>query len=117
RPQLLDRFGLAVEVMTATDPVERAEAVRRRLAFYADPAAVARQHASAEQELGARLARTRSARVPDALVVRIGALCAAAGVDGLRADLVISRAAAALARWGGRDDATIDDVRRLATLA
>ena len=117
RPQLLDRFGLAVEVMTATDPVERAEAVRRRLTFDADPAAVARQHARAAQELGARLARTRSARVPDALVVRIGALCAAAGVDGLRADLVISRAAAALAGWDGRDDAAVDDVRRVAPLA
>ncbi len=117
RPQLLDRFGLAVEVMTSTDPVERAEAVRRRLAFDADPAAVARQHAPAEEELVTRLACTRSARVPDALVVRIGALCAAAGVDGLRADLVISRAAAALAGWDGRDDATVDDVRRVAPMA
>src|SRR5436309_11152596 len=117
RPQLLDRFGLAVEVMTATDPVERAEAVRRRLAFDADPAAVARQHEPGKEELVTRLARTRSARVPDALVVRIGALCAAAGVDGLRADLVISRAAAALAGWDGRDDATVDDVRRVAPLA
>jgi magnesium chelatase subunit D len=117
RPQLLDRFGLAVEVMTSTDPVERAEAVRRRLAFDADPAAVARRHAPAEEELVTRLARTRSARVPDALVVQIGALCAAAGVDGLRADLVISRAAAALAGWDGREEATGDDVRRVAPMA
>jgi magnesium chelatase subunit D len=117
RPQLLDRFGLAVEVTTSTDPVERAEAVRRRVAFDADPAAVARLHAPAEQELGARLARTCSARVPDALMVRIGALCAAAGVDGLRADLVISRAAAALAGWNGHDEATADDVRRVAPMA
>src|SRR5205823_6326565 len=86
RPQLLDRFGLAVDVMTSTDPVERAEAVRRRLAFDADPPAVARRHAPA-------------------------------GVDGLRADLVISRAAAALAGWDRRDEATADDVRRVAPMA
>jgi magnesium chelatase subunit D len=117
RPQLLDRFGLAVEVTTSTDPVERAEAVQRRLAFDADPVAVTRLHKPAEQELGGRIVRADPARVPDALLVRIGALCAAAGVDGLRADLVISRAAAALAGWDGREETTVDDVRRVAPLA
>ena len=117
RPQLLDRFGLAVDVTTSLEPRDRAEAVRRRLDFDADPAAVAREHAPAEQELGARLARTDPAQVPDALMVRIGALCAAAGVDGLRADLVISRAAGALAGWEGRPEAIVDDVRRVAPFA
>jgi magnesium chelatase subunit D len=117
RPQLLDRFGLAVEVATTTDPHERADATRRRLAFDADPAAFVSEHGAVEQELRARLARTRPGHVPDALVVRIGALCAAAGVDGLRADLVISRAAAALAGWEGRDETNADDVRRVAPMA
>ena len=117
RPQLLDRFGLAVEVATTTDPHERAAATRRRLAFDADPAAFVSEHAAIEHELRARLARTRPERVPDALVVRIGALCAAAGVDGLRADLVISRAAAALAGWEARDETNADDVRRVAPMA
>lgn len=117
RPQLLDRFGLAVEVITSTEPRERAEAVRRRLAFDADPAAVARKHAPAEQELRAAHTHTAPARVPDALMVRIGTLCAAAGVDGLRADLVIGRAAAAVAGWEGRNQATANDVRRVAPMA
>jgi len=117
RPQLLDRFGLAVDVTTTLEPRDRAEAVRRRLDFDADSAAVARRHAPAEQELGTRLACTAPAPVADALMVRIGALCAAAGVDGLRADLVISRAAAALAGWEGRAETTVDDVRRVALLA
>jgi magnesium chelatase subunit D len=117
RPQLLDRFGLAVDVTTRLEPRDRAEAVRRRLDFDADPAAVARRHAPAEQELGTRLACTDPAHVPDSLMVRIGALCAAAGVDGLRADLVISRAAAALAGWEDRSEATVDDVRRVAPFA
>jgi magnesium chelatase subunit D len=71
----------------------------------------------AEHELGARLACAAPAPVPDSLIVRIGGLCAAAGVDGLRADLVISRAAAALAGWESRAEATVDDVRRVAPLA
>ena len=117
RPQLLDRFGLAVDLTTSLEPRDRAEAVRRRLDFDADPAGVAQRHASAEQELGTRLTCTTAAHVPDPLMVRIGALCAAAGVDGLRADLVISRAAATLAGWGGHDEATADDVRRVAPMA
>jgi magnesium chelatase subunit D len=117
RPQLLDRFGLAVDLATSLEPRDRAEAVRRRLDFDADPAGVAQRHASAEQELGTRLACTTAALVPDALMMRIGALCAAAGVDGLRADLVISRAAATLAGWESRAEATADDVRRVAPLA
>ncbi len=117
RPQLLDRFGLAVEVTTSLEPRDRAEAVRRRLDFDADPAAFALRHAPAEHELGTRLACAVPAPVHDSLMVRIGGLCAATGVDGLRADLVISRAAAALAGWGGGDEATADDVRRVAPMA
>ncbi len=116
RPQLLDRFGLAVDVTTSTDPAARAEAVQRRLGFDADPSAAAR-YAGTERELRDRVANVSHARVPDELMLRIAQLCAAAGVDGLRADLVISRAAAALAGWEGRDDATVDDVRRVAPLA
>jgi magnesium chelatase subunit D len=117
RPQLLDRFGLAVDVTTTTEPRERADATRRRLAFDGDAAAFVREHAPVEQELRARLARVRPAPVPDALMVRISALCAAAGVDGLRADLVISRAAGALAAWEDRSEASVADVRRVAPMA
>jgi magnesium chelatase subunit D len=117
RPQLLDRFGLAVDVAASTDPGERAEAVRRRIEFDTDPGGVTRGYSQAEQELRTRLAQVTRARLPDALMVRVGALCAAAGVDGLRADLVISRAAAALAGWEGREEAIEDDVRRVAPLA
>ena len=117
RPQLLDRFGLAVDVTTTVEPRARADATRRRLAFDADRAGFARGHASAEDEVRARLARTRPATVPDALLVRIGAVCGAAGVDGLRADLVISRAAAGLAGFEERGEANADDVRRVAPMA
>ena len=115
RPQLLDRFGLAVDVIAAVEPEERAEAVRRRLAFDDAPAKFAT--AFDERDLRARLAATRSAQLPADLLETVSRLCAAVGAEGLRADLVICRGAAALAGWEGRSEATEDDVRRVAPLA
>jgi magnesium chelatase subunit D len=119
RPQLLDRFGLAVAVRTARDPAERAAAVRRRLAFDADPvqAAVSTGVGAAEEELRRRLGLARPAELPDAVVEGVASLCAAVGAEGLRADLTICRAAAALAGWEGRRTVSAADVRRVAPLA
>ena len=117
RPQLLDRFGLAVDVLSSTDPTDRAEAVERRMAFDADPAGFAARWAGAEGDLGRRVARARPVAVPSALVRRVSSMCASVGAEGLRADLVICRAAAALAGWDGRATPTVDDVRRVAPLA
>ncbi|MFW8627160.1 VWA domain-containing protein [Deinococcus sp. ME38] len=120
RPQFLDRFGLCVDVQAPTAPGERAEIVRRRLAFDADPAAFTRAWAGAEADLHARLdaARGRLAQVtvPDALLIRIADHAAAAGVRGLRADLVLYRAACALAALEGRVSVTAADVDRAAPL-
>lgn len=117
RPQLLDRFGLAVDVATSTQPEERAEAVRRRLDFDRDGVAFASRWVEAEDQLRDRLRRTAAATLPVALVRTVSALCASVGAEGLRADLVICRAATALASWEGRDEVMIDDVRRVAPLA
>lgn len=117
RPQLLDRFGLCVDVLTAIDPARRAEAVRRRLAFDADRSAFAAQWGVEDAELNERLATCRPASVPDDVVELVSRLCASVGAQGLRADLVTVRAAAALASWEGRAEATDDDVRRVAPLA
>lgn len=117
RPQLLDRFGLAVDVTASTVPTQRAEAVRRRLAFDADPARVGREWAREEQRLRGRLTAATTAAVDPELVETISALCATVGAEGLRADLVITRAAAALAGWEGRTETTVEDVRRVAPLA
>jgi magnesium chelatase subunit D len=120
RPQLLDRFGLAVAVRTARDPLERAAAVRRRLAFDADPsleAAGGSDVAAAEVELQQRLATSRPAALSEGMVEQVSSLCAAMGAEGLRADLTICRAAAALAGWEGRPAVSAADVRRVAPLA
>ncbi|RFU39021.1 magnesium chelatase, partial [Actinomadura logoneensis] len=121
RPQLLDRFGLTVEVAATRDPAERAEVVRRRLRFEEDPAGFAAAWAGAEAELADRIAAAR-ALLPDVVLTdaalrRITAVCAAFEVDGLRADLVTARTAMALAAWSGRTAVTSDDVRTAARLA
>ncbi|RBY95709.1 putative cobaltochelatase [Blastococcus sp. TF02-8] len=121
RPQLLDRFGLTVEVAAPRDPAERAEVVRRRFASDADPAGFAATWSAEETALAERIAEAR-ARLPrvvlsDAALRQVTAVCAAFDVDGLRADLVTARAAIAHAAWSGRDEVTEDDVRVAARLA
>jgi len=121
RPQLLDRFGLAVDVRASREPAERAEVVRRRLAYDADPVGFAALHLDAERELADRIAAARrrlpTVVLPDAALRQLTAVCAAFDVDGLRADLVIARAALALAAWDSRAEVGTDDVRTAARLA
>src|SRR3954449_13253381 len=121
RPQLLDRFGLTVEVRATREPVERAEVVRRRLAFEADPDCFADRFADDEAALAARIVAARtllpSVTLGDDALHEITTVCAAFEVDGLRADLVTARAAIALAAWAGREQVTTDDVRQAVLLA
>lgn len=117
RPQLLDRFGLAVDVKTPTGPGMRALALSRRLAFDSDPEVVLGSHRSAQEDLASRLGVARPARMPSDMLNRVAALCEAVGAQGLRADLAICRAAAALAGWEGRRSVSAADVKRVAPLA
>ncbi|MBO0771461.1 MAG: ATP-binding protein, partial [Actinobacteria bacterium] len=121
RPQLLDRFGLSVEAAAPQDPGQRAEVVRRRLAYDADPAAFTARWQDAESGLAERIVAARSrlpgVSLPDTALRQVAAVCTAFGVDGLRADLVTARAAAAHAAWQGRAEVTADDIRAAARLA
>ncbi len=131
RPQLLDRFGLTVDVSASRDVEVRVEVVRRRMAFEADPEGFAVGYAGQEAALARRLAYARElvadVVLPDNELRRIAALCAAFDVDGMRADLVVARTAVAHAAWrcaGGEPrEATgpmivgEDDVRVAAELA
>ncbi|MEA2827336.1 MAG: magnesium chelatase subunit [Actinomycetota bacterium] len=116
RPQLLDRFGLAVDVRNPSDPAIRAEVVRRRQAFDADPSGFMASWAEAEDELVRRLAATRPASVDDDLLEGACATCVAAGAESMRADIVMVRAAATHAGWQGRAATTAADVRAVAHL-
>nr|MDQ6928297.1 ATP-binding protein [Actinomycetota bacterium] len=117
RPQLLDRFGLAVDVSASTDPSERATAVRRRLGFDADAVGFGVEWEAAQDSLRQRIAACGSHSLSEELALKVSALCARVGAQSLRADLVICRGAATLAGIEGRAEATIDDVRRIAPLA
>ena len=121
RPQLLDRFGLAVEVRAPREPELRTEVVRRRLAFDADPDAFAERFADDEEELRSAIADAAAILgevvVPDEVLALTSRLCAELDAEGLRADLVLARGAMAAAALDGRKEATADDVVRLAPLA
>jgi magnesium chelatase subunit D len=120
RPQLLDRFGLMVNVAGPREPEVRAEVVRRRLAFEADPAAFTARWAGAQEALRQRIAAARD-RLPqvvleEGLLLLITRLCCELEVDGLRADIVLHKASRALAALDGRASVRPDDVRAAAEL-
>ncbi|MER7959870.1 putative cobaltochelatase [Streptomyces sp. NPDC096030] len=121
RPQLLDRFGLTVEVAASREPEQRVEVVRRRLAYDDDPAAFAARWAGEESALRERIVAARALLsdvvLGDAALLQIAATCAAFEVDGMRADIVMARTATALAAWAGRTEVTSEDVRQAALLA
>ncbi|MER6403593.1 putative cobaltochelatase [Streptomyces viridosporus] len=121
RPQLLDRFGLTVEVAASREPDQRVEVVRRRLAYDDDPAAFAARWAGEEAAVRARIVAAREllpqVRLGDGALRQIAATCAAFEVDGMRADIVMARTATALAAWAGRTEVLAEDVRQAALLA
>ncbi|WP_128377909.1 putative cobaltochelatase [Streptomyces cavernae] len=121
RPQLLDRFGLTVEVAASREPEQRVEVVRRRLAYDDDPEGFAARWADEEAAVRARIVAARdllpSVRLGDGALRQIAATCAAFEVDGMRADIVMARTATALAAWAGRTDVLAEDVRQAALLA
>lgn len=121
RPQLLDRFGLTVEVAAPREPALRAEVVRRRMAYDANPVAFTARYRDTDRALTERVetARERLAKVrlTESALMKIAEVCATFEVDGLRADIVTARTAVAHAAWEGRDEVTRADIRRAALLA
>ena len=121
RPQLLDRFGLAVEVTTPTDLPTRIDVVRRRDAFERDPAAFCAAHAAADRAIRKTLAAARARLpglvVPDATLEAAARLCLALGTDGLRGELTLMRTARALAAYEGAETVSLDHLARIAPSA
>jgi magnesium chelatase subunit D len=121
RPQLLDRFGLTVEVAAPRDPLARVEVVRRRMAYDADPDAFVEAYAEREAALTARILRAQElvgrVALTDAALLKIAEVCAAFEVDGMRADIVTARTALAHAAWHERTSVIRADIRAAARLA
>ena len=118
RPQLLDRFGLAVDVAGQNEPSVRAEVVRRRIAYETDPEAFFKKFAAQEAELSERISTARKnlsqVTVSGEMLNLITHICAGSGVDGLRADITMYKTAQTLAAWQRRKQAAVEDVRRAA---
>ncbi len=121
RPQLLDRFGLAVAISGEADPKVRIELLKRREAFDQDPDAFTAAYREEGMALGRRIAEARECLpdvlIPGHLVGFITEICARNHVAGHRADIVISRAARAHAAWCGRSDVNADDILNVAPMA
>jgi magnesium chelatase subunit I len=121
RPQLLDRFGLSVEVKTPEDLPTRVEVVKRRDAFERDPEAFTERWRKDDAKLQRRIvaARGRIAEVvvPDAMLERGARLCMGLGTDGLRGELTLMRAARALAALDGDREVGDAHLKRIAPSA
>lgn len=120
RPQLLDRFGLSVEVRTPQDLALRVQVVRRRDAFERDPAAFRAEWDKANQKLRQRIVRAQKSiatvQVDDAMLLLCAALCHSLGTDGLRAELTLLRATRAYAALMGDKAVQREHLRAMAPL-
>ena len=121
RPQLLDRFGLAVEVDSAFTAEERQEVVKRRIAYEADPFRFMDDWQDAESAERDRILRSQKllskVTVSDDILELITGICHEYQVDGLRADIVMYKTASTIAAYEGRDLVLAEDVREAAEMA
>ena len=119
RPQLLDRFGMGVEVRTVRDPELRVQVVDQRTAFDSDPDAFSGAVESNQNALQQKVVEAQQllgeVNIDEDLRLRISAVCGELDVDGLRGDIVTNRAARALAAFEGRTEVTEEDVARVAS--
>ena len=121
RPQLIDRFGLHVEVKTENDPDRRMEIVELRHAFEKDPASfcesVAGDQAKLRKKIISAQRRLGDVKIDRELLRHVAELCSELSVDGHRGELTIARAAHTLAAFEGRRKVTAEDVRRVAVMS
>jgi len=121
RPQLLDRFGLSVEVTSPTDIDERIAVIRRRDAFDTDPERVVGEWQDADTAIRERILMARAGiaalEATDAVLRDCAQLCVALGADGLRGELTLLRAARALAAYDGAETLDREHLRQVAPLA
>ncbi len=120
RPQLLDRFGMVVNVKAISDPELRAEVVKRVEEFSEDPEAFYKKFEPEQEKLRKRIEIARNilseVAVPDEIVHAVARLCGELGIETHRADIITIRAAKALAAFKGRKEVTLEDIMEVVEL-
>jgi magnesium chelatase subunit I len=120
RPQLLDRFGMHAEIRTVKEPNLRVKIVEERAAFDQNPEQFLQSHQAEQKQLQAQLINAQQSLAQVNLDpehrINISQVCSELDVDGLRGDIVTNRAAKALAAFEGRNEVTVEDIRRVITL-
>jgi magnesium chelatase subunit I len=121
RPQLLDRFGMSVEVRTVKDPTLRVKVVEERSAFDQNPQDFLQHHQAVQDQLQERLVKAQTL-LPEVNLeydyrIQISQVCSELDIDGLRGDIVTNRAAKALAAYEGRTEVTIEDIQTVVPLS
>ncbi|MCH8987952.1 MAG: putative cobaltochelatase [Chloroflexi bacterium] len=121
RPQLLDRFGLAVEVDSRFSLEERQQVVKRRIAYEADPPGFMAEWQQSEREERERVLRSQKllpqVQVSDDILTLITTICSEYDVDGMRGDIVMYKTASTIAAYEDRTEVNAEDVREAANLA
>jgi len=120
RPQLLDRFGLCVDIEGLHDAETRVEVIRRRQTYDASPESFIRTWHSEEEDLRQRITRAKEllphVTTSDEMLIMIARICIDMMVDGHRADIVMLKTAGTIAAFKGRTDVQVEDVREAAEL-
>lgn len=120
RPQLLDRFGMHAEIRTVKEPALRVEIVEQRADFDQNPPEFLQKHQTEQEAMQEKIVMAQEL-LPKVEMdydqrVKISQVCSELDVDGLRGDIVTNRAAKAIAALEGRNEVTVDDIRRVITL-
>ncbi len=121
RPQILDRMALSVEVPNLTDEAERTEVIKRNLLFEANPGSFIRSYSKKQEELRNRIVKARdnlkNVTISEGMLRAISSACIRLEVDGLRPDIIITKAALTIASFEGRKRVERDDLLRATWLA
>jgi magnesium chelatase subunit I len=117
RPQLLDRFGMHVEIRTVKEPALRVQIVEQRTEFDRNPRKFVKRYHAQQRALRSQIVRAqkklKTIAIPYNMRMMISQVCANLNVDGIRGDIVTNRAAIALVALEGRQDVAIDDIQRV----
>jgi len=120
RPQLLDRFGMQAEIRTVKDPTLRVKVVEERTSFDQTPMVWVEKYEEEQQKLRERIVSAQqllpSVQIDYNLRIKISEVCSRLDVDGLRGDIVTTRAAQAHAAYDNRDKVTVDDIAAIIVL-